>query len=314
MSKRTNARPGDKTIQVNGHTLELTSVDKVLFPGAGITKGDLIDYYRRIAPIMLPHLKDRPLTLQRFPNGIDQSGFYQKEMPDYFPDWIERVIVQVEGTGERQPQVICQNEATLVYLANQACITPHAWLSRADKLDYPDRVIFDLDPPDNRFDLVRDAAHHLADMLQTLGLTPFLMTTGSRGLHVVAPLARNDDFDTVRAFAKRIADYLAARHPDQFTTEMRKAARGQRLFLDYLRNAYAQNAAAPYAVRAKPGAPIATPLDWHEIDAPALHSQRYTLENIFRRLGQKEDPWANILQHAGSLRQAEKRLDEIAGA
>jgi bifunctional non-homologous end joining protein LigD len=282
-----------------------------MFPDEGITQGDLMEYYRRVAETMLPYLKGRPLTMQRFPDGIGDEGFYQKEAPDYFPDWIRRVSIEVKEEGQEQPQVICENVATLVYLVDQGCITPHVWLSRADKLTHPDRLIFDLDPPDDDFELVRSAAQSLREMLEGVGLLPFVMTTGSRGLHVVVPLDRSTDFDTVRSFAKNLAGVLAEREADRLTTKVRKDKRGNRLFLDYLRNSYGQNTVAPYAVRAKPGAPVATPLDWDELSDSNLHSQTYTLQNIFRRLGQKEDPWKGMMRHARSLSEPRRRLDNL---
>jgi bifunctional non-homologous end joining protein LigD len=291
----------DKKLEIGSHTVELSHLDKVLFPDDGITKGDLIDYYQRIANIMLPHLAEHPLSMQRFPNGIKAESFYQKETPDYFPDWIRRVSIEVKEDQRRQSQVVCDNVETLIYLANQACITLHPWLSRADQLNHPDKLIFDLDPPGDDFEVVRFAAQRLREMLQEEGLVPFVMTTGSRGLHVVAPLDRSADFDTVRAFVRQLAEDLARREPERLTTETRKDQRQGRVFVDYLRNAYGQTGVAPYTVRAKPGAPVATPLDWAELADSRLHSQSYTLRNIFHRLSQKADPWQNMMDHARSL-------------
>lgn len=288
------------TIQFGRYSVELSNTDKVFFPDEGITKGDVIDYYKQVSKTMVQYMRDRPLTMHRFPDGLNGEGFYQKEVPEYFPDWIERVRVKKEG-GE-VTHALCQNAATLVYIANQACITPHVWLSRIDKQGNPDRLIFDLDPADDNFESVRHAAKALRVILEEVDLVPFLMTTGSRGLHVVAPLSRGEDFDTVRDFARSIAEALSERDPDQFTTEQRTEKRGNRVFLDYLRNAYAQTAVAPYAIRAKSGAPIATPVDWDELDDRNLHSRSYTIKNIFRRLGQKNDPWKNINHRARSLK------------
>jgi bifunctional non-homologous end joining protein LigD len=242
--------------------------------------------------------------MHRFPNGIHEQGFFQKEAPEYFPDWITRAPVELKEAGGQQLQVVCDKAATLVYLANQACITPHAWLSRLENLAHPDKMIFDLDPPGDDFDPVRAAALALKEMLEQAGLVPYLMTTGSKGLHVVVPLDRSDHFDTVREFARELANVLAQREPDRFTTEVRKDQRKGRLFLDYLRNAYGQTAVAAYAVRAKPGAPIATPLDWEEISATRLDSQRYHIGNIFRRLGKKDDPWKGMMEKARSVSEA----------
>lgn len=298
-------------IKVGSRTIEVANLDEVIFPDEGITQGDLIDIYRRLADTILPHLEGRPLTMQRFPDGIDGEGFYQKEAPDYFPDWIGRVSIEVKEEGKEQPQVICDSEATLVYLVDQGLVTPHVWLSRTEKLHYPDKLLFDLDPPDSDFEPVRLAAEALHDLLDDLGLVPYVMTTGSRGAHVAVPLDRSTDFDTVRGFAKNVAGVLAKRYPEWLTVEVRKDERGDRLFLDYLRNSYGQNSVAPYGVRAKPGAPVATPLDWEELSDPDLHSQSFTVENIFRRLGQKEDPWKGWMRHARSLSEPRSRLEDM---
>lgn len=300
-----------RSLHVDGREIELSSLDKVYFPDQGVTKGDLVDYYQRIAGTMLPHVRSRPLSMQRYPDGIEGEGFYQKQAPDHFPDWIERVEIEVEEDDEVQPQVVCQDAATLVYLAQQACITPHIWLSRMDELRHPDKLIFDLDPSGDDFEPIRAAARDLRQIIDEIGLVPFVMTTGSRGLHVVVPLERGADFDQVRAFAKRIAGVLAARSPDRYTTEVRKDKRQGRLFLDYLRNAYAQTSVAPYAVRAKPGAPVAVPLDWDELGDSDLHSQSYSLKNIFRRLGHKEDPWVGMMSQARSIEAAQRKLAQI---
>ncbi|MFW6117245.1 MAG: non-homologous end-joining DNA ligase [Thermoproteota archaeon] len=292
------------------YTVEVSDVDKVLFPEDDFTKGDLIDYYNRISDVLLPHLKDRPITMQRFPDGINEEGFYQKEVPDYFPDWIERIKVEKKEGGS-QNQVICNNKATLVYLADKACITPHIWLSRKDQLHHPDKIVFDLDPPDDDFEPVRSAASSLKKILDHLDLTSFVMTTGSRGLHVAVALDRSEDFDAVRDFAQRVAEYLASKHPDIFTTEERKKKRRGRLFLDILRNAYGQTSVAPYAVRAKTGAPIATPIDWKELKDKNLNSQSYTIDNIFQRLGQKDDPWKDIYQQTHTLDKPKNRLQSL---
>ena len=223
----------DKIEEIDGRSLEITHPHKVYFPQDGLTKANLISYYRRIAEVMLPHVRQRPLSLQRFPEGIEAEGFYQKEAPDYFPDWIERAQIPVEeDDNQTQPQVVCNYAATLVYLVNQGCITPHAWLSRVDHLRRPDRLIFDLDPPGDDFVLVREAAGVLRIALEDVGLTPFVMTTGSRGLHVVAPLDGRTDFDTVRTFARQLAEELAAQQPDNFNNEERKEKRNGREFQD----------------------------------------------------------------------------------
>ena len=291
-------------------TVETSREGKVLFPDDGLTKGDLIAYYERIADVMLPHIEGRPLTMHRFPDGIGEEGFYQKEMPDYFPDWFDRVKIE-KREGGTQTQVTCENTASLVYLANQACITPHIWLSRADDLERPDRIIFDLDPPDDDFAPVREGAFRLRGLLNELDLPSFAMLTGSRGVHVVIPIQRGPDFETGRRFARAVAKKLADHFPDELTVEQRIAKRGERLFLDTARNAYGQTAVAPYALRALRGAPVATPVDWSEMRDGDLRASSYSVNNIFRRLSQKPDPWKDIRRFAEAL---EGRLELLERA
>jgi bifunctional non-homologous end joining protein LigD len=296
------------TIEIDGRTIELSNTGKVLFPDLRLTKGDLVEYYRRVADTMLPHLRGRPVSMQRYPDGIDGKRFFQKDAPDYFPDWIRFEEVAKEGGTVRH--VVCDDAATLVYLANQACITPHVWLSRVEHLERPDRMILDLDPPEaseKGLRPVRQAARTVRDRLRELGFEPFLTTTGSRGFHVVVPLEPEAGFDDVRAFAQALARELAARQPDRLTVETRKDKRGDRVFLDYLRNGYAQTAVPPYAVRARPGAPVATPVSWEELSG--LDPRRYTVKNLFKRLGQKADPWAEIDRHRKPLGDARERLE-----
>ncbi|MGD2075042.1 MAG: non-homologous end-joining DNA ligase [Gammaproteobacteria bacterium] len=296
------------------YSVELSNTDKVLFPDSGTTKGDLIRYYREVAGVMIPHLRNRPLTLHRFPDGIDHEGFYQQESPDYLPEWIETRRVQRAGNGAGDPveHVLCNKQATLVYLANQAVITLHAWLARAPAVTRPDRLIFDLDPKNHAFSDVRKAAHRVVALMRQLGMSPFAMTTGSRGLHIVAPLRAERDFDAVRALARDMAACLAERHPEALTVEQRKDKREGRIYLDVMRNAYGQTAVVPYSVRPLPGAPVATPLDLAELEDSDLDPQRWRLGNILRRLGQKPDPWADIQGHATTADRATEALRKLS--
>lgn len=285
----------EETITVDGREIALSNLDKPFFPEDGITKGDLVDYYRRIAPVALPHWRDRPLSMHRFPDGIGEEGFFQKDMPDHFPGWIDSAELPKEGGSVTY--ILANEAATLVYIANQGCITPHLALARADAPERPDRMIFDLDPSDDDFGKVQDAAERLRARLEALDLPVFVQTTGSRGLHLVVPLDTSAPFDPVRAAARRVAETVAEEAPDLATVAQRKASRGDRVFLDTLRNAYGQTAVAPYAVRARPGAPVATPLTWEEALSADMTPRRYTIANIFRRMGQTDDPWADIDDH-----------------
>lgn len=292
------------------HGVELTKPDKVLFPGDGITKLDLATYYDEIAGVMLPHLRGRPINMQRFPDGIDGMAFYEKKLPSHFPDWIGRV--RVATSDGPQDQVTIKDARTLVYLAQQACITPHAWLSREDELGRPDQLIIDLDPNADDPDVlakVRRATRLTGELLDDLGLTSFVKTTGSRGYHVMVPLRRTESFDEVRAFAHRLGERLADAEPDLLTVEHRKAKRGDRVFVDVLRNGYGQTAVPPYAVRARPGAPVATPIEWTELSrvAPDGHDIR----SVRRRLKRRACPWADVRRHLQGLARARERLRRL---
>jgi bifunctional non-homologous end joining protein LigD len=296
-------------------TVELSNTGKVLFPGDGFTKGDLVQYYHGVAGRMLPLLRDRPVTMVRYPDGITAHPILQKNAPDYFPDWVTRAEVAKQGGSLRH--VICDKPATLVYLANQACIELHVFLSRLGAIDHPDQVIFDLDPPDDQhFAGVARAARLLRELLETdLGLIAFVKTTGGKGLHVHVPLNAADDFDAARQFARQVADLLAAREPDLLTTEQRKDKRGRRIYADMMRNAYAQTAIAPYAVRGRPGAPVATPLSWDELDDTTISPGRFTIATVPGRLSEPDgpaDPWADLPRHRFGLGRARERLSKLA--
>jgi bifunctional non-homologous end joining protein LigD len=302
------------TVRVGRIAVALSNPGKVLFPDDGVTKGDLVAHYQLVAGLMLPFLRDRPISMTRYPDGITTGGIVQKNVPRYFPDWITRVRVRKEG-GSLQ-QVICDKPATLVYLANQACIEVHAFLSRVDRIGNPDQLIFDLDPPSaDRFADVRTVALRLRELLEDeLGLATFLKTTGGKGLHVHVPLNATADFDAAREFAHGVAALLAARNPGLATTEQRKDKRGTLIYLDLMRNAYAQLAVAPYSVRARPGAPVATPLSWDELN-DTLRPGQFTVRTLPDRVSQLSggaDPWAGMGRRAAGLARAQQRLRRLA--
>jgi bifunctional non-homologous end joining protein LigD len=292
-------------------TVELTHPDKLLFPDDGISKADLASYYEGVSEWMLPHIRNRPISMMRFPDGIAGHGFFHKNVPDYFPDWVRRVEVDKRG-GTLVHAVVCDTD-TLTYLVNQNTITPHVWLSRADRLRQPDRIVFDLDPaPGADFAAVRRAARRTGDLLRELGLEPFAQVTGSKGIHVWTPLRRRATFEDVRPFARSAAEVLVQRYPDELTLEFHKSERGGRILVDVMRNAYAQTAVPPYAVRPLPGAPVATPIGWEELSDSKLRANRWTVKNMRRRLAAKGDPWADIASYARGLSRASKRLQSLS--
>lgn len=298
-----------RSLEAGNRSIKITHPDKVLFPEDGITKYELAEYYVRIASVALSWWRDRPLTMQRFPDGIGADGFFQKDTPDYFPDWIDRA--RLRKAGGEVDYLLGNSAATLAYLAGQGCITAHIGLSRVDRIDYPDRLVFDLDPSDGDFRKVQFAAARVGEMLDRLEVNAYVQSTGSRGLHVYICLDRTANFEQVRELARNMADELALRFPDQLTTEQHRDKRGDRVYLDCLRNAYGQTVVAPFAVRALPGAPVATPLDWDEALATAMSPQKFTLKNIFRRLAQKRDPWRDMASHTVSARALAERLSDL---
>jgi bifunctional non-homologous end joining protein LigD len=303
-----------ETVTVSGISVELSNTGKVLFPEPQITKGELAGYYRDMAGRMLRYLRDRPLVMERYPDGITGERIVQKNVPRYFPAWVTRTEVKKQdGT---LLQVVGDKPATLVYLANQACVEMHVFLSRIGALDRPDQLVFDLDPPDDQhFGEVRRLALGLRELLEgELGLTAFVKTTGGRGLHVHVPLAARDDFDAVRQFARQVSEVLAAREPDRLTTQQRREGRGDRVYADVMRNAYAQTVVAPYSVRARPGAPVATPLAWDELEDPGMTPHRFTLRTVGERLDRlgKSDPWADMNKRRYGLARPSQRLEKLA--
>jgi len=284
--------------------VEISRPDKVLFPEDGITKTDLARHYAEVADMMLPHLAGRPVNMQRFPDGIAEQSFYEKKVPSHFPDWVHRV--EVHTAGGSQQQVVVDDARSLVYLAQQACVTPHTWLSTTKDLDHPDLLVLDLDPSEDDLAKVRRATRLVGGLLDDLGLTSYLKTTGSRGYHVVVPLRPGEGFDEVRDFARAVGERLVDREPDLLTLEARKEKRGTRVLVDVMRNGYGQTAVPPYAVRARPGAPVAAPIAWEELSrvAPA----QVTMSSLPRRLAAKADPWAGMRRHAQGLSRARRRL------
>jgi bifunctional non-homologous end joining protein LigD len=281
--------------------VRLTHPERVLWPADGLTKADLYDYFGTIAPVMLAHVRDRPVSLQRFRGSVEEGGFFQKDVPRGAPDWIRTVEVPKKGGTVRH--ILANDRPTLLWLAQQGCVTPHVFPCRADKLDRPDRLVIDLDPSDEDFDAIRRAALRCGAALRERDLVPFAMVTGSRGVHVVVPLRRTRDTGDVLAWARDFAGTLAAADPDVLTTEFRKEKRKGRIYVDVARNGPAQTVVPPYAPRPRPHAPVATPLRWEELEDPGLRPDAWTITTVLDRLERLGgDPWADITAAARSLR------------
>jgi bifunctional non-homologous end joining protein LigD len=290
-----------EALSVGRRRIEITHPDKAMFEGPTITKLELARYYEAVAAVMVPLARDRPLALQSFPRGTTgDSGFFLKSVPSYYPDWIK--TVEVPKRGGSLTQALMDNAATMVYLAGQNVVTPHVWLSRADRLREPDRLIIDLDPsPGIGFSAVRAAARAAGARLRDAGLKPHAMVTGSRGVHVLCPLRRGPSFTDVHGYARVLAEAMVADDPKRLTLEWHRDERGARIYIDVNRINYAQHAVAPYGVRPRPGAPVAMPLHWEELDDRALKPDKYTVRNAVARLESEGDAWKGIGRDARKL-------------
>jgi bifunctional non-homologous end joining protein LigD len=310
----------------------ITHPEKLLFPADGITKGDVCAYYQAVAEVMVPHLAGRPVTMERYPAGIDKKGFIQKDVSKGFPDWLHRVEISKRTGGERAgaERTGREDDATvhyplvdearaLLWLANQNAITPHVWPSRLPKLQHPDLCVFDLDPSEDASqDAARDqpaelraAALAVRDLLAELGLPSFVKTSGSKGFHIVVALDGEADFEPVRRFSQGAGAVLVKRHPALFTEEFIKADRGGRIFVDTGRNGYGATFAAVYALRPKPGAPVSAPCTWAEIERGAVGPQTFTLRTLAARLAAVGDLWRALHDRPHSLRDATAALERL---
>jgi bifunctional non-homologous end joining protein LigD len=301
------------TIEASGRSIQISHPERVVFPDAALTKLDLAHYYVRVAGAMVPHARNRPLALETFPSGIEGERYFAKNVPSHYPSWVATTSVpRREGGSIRQ--ALANNAATLAYLVGQNMVTPHIWTSRADRLERPDRIVFDLDPSVEHFADVRATARELGALLRDLGFTPYAMTTGSRGIHVVVAIRRTADHDEVHAFSREVAALLASRSPDMLTVEFHRKNRGRRIYIDVARNGYGQHSVAPYAVRPLSKAPVATPLRWEELDDRRLAPQGWTVKTLPDRLAELGDPWRDIARQAATLGPARRALERLTAA
>jgi len=289
---------------------KITHPEKVLFPDDGITKGELAAYYEAVAPIMVTHMRARPVTMERYPAGIGAEGFFHKDVSKGFPAWLKRVEVPKKGGSLHHPLVM--DTRSLLWIANQNCITPHVWTSRAPKLGKPDICVFDLDPADDDQDVLRAATLALRDLLDELGLPSWVKTSGSKGFHIVVPLDGKAGFGDVMQFAGSVGSLLVKRHPDRLTQEFSKVDRGGRIYVDTGRNGYSATFAAAYAVRAKAGAPVSAPCTWEEVASGTVLPRSFTLRTMAGRVSAVGDVWADLLKTKRSLTRPIERLRRLA--
>ena len=283
--------------------------EKILFPDCGISKGELASYYATMVPSILPHVRGRPVTMERFPAGIDRKGFIQKDVSKGFPAWLERAEVPKKDGTVHHPLVT--DTRSLLWIANQNCITPHVWTSRAPDLYHPDICVFDLDPSVEDAGMLRDAALLLRGVLEELGLPSWVKTSGSKGFHIAVPLDGKMETGSVAGFAHAVGTLLVARDPAHLTQEFHKKDRGKRILIDTGRNGYSATFAAVYAVRARPGAPISAPCTWDELESGDVEPQTFTLRNIADRVGDVGDLWADMRKRRRSLKRAVEKLRRL---
>ena len=289
----------------------LSHLDKPFWAREGYTKRDLVDYYHRIAPVLLPYLKDRPLNLERYPNGYQGKSFYQKDAPDFLPDWIDTAVVPSGSKGKANRHVLCNDRRTLVYLANLACIPLHPWSSRAGSIEFPDFMIVDLDPGEGvPFPAVCQLALTVKEILGQLSLNSYPKTSGSKGLHVVVPLDSGHDYKSVRRFAEVIARLALHSMGELATIERGVEKRKGKIYIDYLQNGFGKTIVSPYCLRARPGAPVSTPLHWSEVSS-SIRPQAFNIRSIFRRLAAKGDPFRPLLTEKQSLQKALQQLEDL---
>jgi bifunctional non-homologous end joining protein LigD len=294
----------------------ITHPEKILFPRHGrhaaITKGELAAYYEAIAPVMVPHIRARPVTMERYPAGIGEKGFFHKDVTRGFPSWLERVEVPKKDGTVHHPLVT--DARSLLWMANQNCITPHVWASRAPDLYHPDICVFDLDPSVDDPAALRDAALGLRGLLDELGLPCWVKTTGSKGFHIVVPLDGKADMGKVAGFAHAVGTLFVSRHPANLTQEFHKVDRGRRILVDTGRNGYSATFAAVYAVRAKPGAPVSAPCTWDELEGGEIGPQSFTLRTMARRIAKVGDLWSDVSGQGWSVAEAAERVKRLDGA
>ncbi|MGH2573562.1 MAG: non-homologous end-joining DNA ligase [Actinomycetota bacterium] len=279
--------------------IEPSNLDKVFWPEDGLTKGDLLAYFEAVAPFILPVLRNRPLTVVRYPDGMGGFSFYQKNTPKYAPPWVRTVELPAESARRNVHYTLCNSKRTLLWLANQAAIELHPWLSRRDRLDRPDHLVLDLDPPGTAFDLAVEVAFRAREVLREAGLRAALKTSGAKGLHLFVPIWRRYEYGAVRLAAVRIAERVVEHDPDLSTMEFRRASRGHRVFLDVGRNAPGAHIVAPYSPRARAKATVSFPVAWERL--ARTRPEDFTLANVPGLLKRGGDRWRQSMPDRQTL-------------
>jgi len=307
----TNINTKDIEIKIEGKKLKLTNLKKVYFPDEGYTKGDVIEYYRNIAKYMIPYLKGRPESLNRHPNGIDGESFYQKDVAALPPDWVKTEMIYSEHNEKEINYLVCNDEATLVYLANLGCIEINPWFSRIEKIDNPDYLVIDLDPEDISFDKVVEAALAVKEILDIAGAKSYCKTSGATGLHIYVPLGAKYNYEVARNFAYIVAQFAYKKVPGFTSLQRSPSKRQKKVYLDYLQNRPGQTLAAPYSIRPRKGAPVSTPLKWEEVKI-GLSPDQFNIKNTLERLGKTGDIFKDVLGKGIDITKCISKLEAYA--
>ncbi len=304
----TPRKAGSSDVKVGKVTLHLTNQSKIYWPAEGITKGDLVKYYKDIAPVMLPYIRNRPQSMNRFPNGIYGPSFYHKDVDlKTMPPWLKTKPIYSESNKDDVNYLVCNDEATLMYMANLGCIEINPWNSRVGKLKYPDWMVLDLDPGKIDFEEVVRVAKTAKEIFDQLEIDAYIKTSGATGLHIYVPLDAMYDYDTVRTFGHLIASLIHEKLPATTSMVRSPAKRVRKIYLDYLQNSMGQTIAAPYSVRPRPGATVSTPLNWSEL-TKKLNPVNFTMKNIFKRLDKIGDLWEPVIGKGQNILHALKKL------
>jgi bifunctional non-homologous end joining protein LigD len=309
--------PSDRkevVLDIDGYGLKFSNLDKVYFPEDGYTKRDLLNYYDSVAPLLLPYLKDRPLSLKRYPNGIQEPFFFQKNTPETYPSWLRTETIRSEGEKRAIRYVLADERASLLYLVNLGCIDHNPWMSRIGSLECPDFILIDLDPQGCEYDKIVEAALLVREKLDAIGLESYPKTTGGDGMHIYVPIEPSYSYDQARSFAEIIARLVASERPDLFTTPRAVASREKnKVYFDYLQLAESKTISAPYSVRAYPGAPVSTPLSWDEV-TPDLHPAQFDIANAPERFARMGDLFEGVLKRPQHLEKAFGKLEKLVRA
>ena len=298
----------DFDFKVGKITLHLTNQKKIYFPDDGLTKGDIVNYYNEISDIILPYLKNRPQSLNRFPNGINGPSFFQKDFDvDKIPSWLKTTKVKSDSKSDYIDYLLCNDRATLLYMANLGCIELNPWNSTIKNPENPDWMVIDLDPEKVDFKKVAETAAEIRKILESLEVESYCKTSGSRGLHIYIPLAAKYDYESVKIFARFIATTIHHQIPEITSIERTVSKRQNKIYLDYLQNNRSQTLAAPYSVRPKPGATVSTPLEWSEVNGN-LSPGQFTIKTILKRIDRKGDLWQPVLGKGVNLNKLIKKF------